>query len=347
MLAYTEVKLDSIIAHRIGRKTEHEGLILSKGLMPMPDDDLLHHLCQYFFSSFKEPMFYLFKPVADELMQNPLYQWARQIFSDPSQLESISKEIADFLYTHSTHANIKSGDLFISYFHDMLVDDELLSGLVICKAETKDTFLQVDQNDGLWHINSLDGINIKSVDKACLIFDTEAEDGYKLCIIDKSNNSEARFWMEDFLQVAPRTDDYFNTKNYIQLTKSFVKDRMQPLYETDKVDEVEVMNRSQNFFTATENFDETTYADQVFQRKEMASDFLEYRRDYEQEKGVELNDRFDISQDAVKNQSRVFKSVLKLDKNFHIYIHGDRNLIQKGVDEQGRKFYKVFYEREA
>ena len=27
---------------------------------------------------------------------------------------------------------------------------------------------------------------------------------------------------------------------------------------------------------------------------------------------------------------RVFKSVLKLDKNFHIYIHGDRNKIERG-----------------
>jgi hypothetical protein len=49
----------------------------------------------------------------------------------------------------------------------------------------------------------------------------------------------------------------------------------------------------------------------------------------------------------VKRQARIFKSVLKLDKNFHIYIHGDRNKIEHGVDESGRKFYKIFYEQET
>lgn len=34
-----------------------------------------------------------------------------------------------------------------------------------------------------------------------------------------------------------------------------------------------------------------------------------------------------ISQDA-KKQNRSFKSIIRLDKNFHIYIHGDRKLIE-------------------
>jgi len=39
--------------------------------------------------------------------------------------------------------------------------------------------------------------------------------------------------------------------------------------------------------------------------------------------------------------------VLKLDKNFHIYIHGDRNLIEQGEEPDGRKFYKIYYEEES
>jgi hypothetical protein len=62
---------------------------------------------------------------------------------------------------------------------------------------------------------------------------------------------------------------------------------------------------------------------------------------------VDLEERFDISSSAVKQQARVFKSVLKLDKNFHIYIHGDRNLIEKGREEDGRKFYKIYFDQEA
>ncbi|MES1226514.1 MAG: nucleoid-associated protein, partial [Bacteroidota bacterium] len=49
-----------------------------------------------------------------------------------------------------------------------------------------------------------------------------------------------------------------------------------------------------------------------------------------------------------KKQAKVFKSVLKLDKNFHIYIHGRRDLIEKGIDEiTGKKFYKIYFEEES
>ena len=62
---------------------------------------------------------------------------------------------------------------------------------------------------------------------------------------------------------------------------------------------------------------------------------------------MEIHDNFEISAHAVKRQARIFKSVIKLDKNFHIYIHGDRNKIESGIDESGRKFYKIYYDQES
>jgi len=43
----------------------------------------------------------------------------------------------------------------------------------------------------------------------------------------------------------------------------------------------------------------------------------------------------------------VFKSVLKLDKNFSVYIHGNRNMVEKGEEADGRKFYKLYYDNES
>ena len=54
-----------------------------------------------------------------------------------------------------------------------------------------------------------------------------------------------------------------------------------------------------------------------------------------------------ISAPAVKKQAKIFKSVLKLDKNFHIYIHGNREMIEQGVEKDGRKFYKIYFEKEV
>ena len=74
--------------------------------------------------------------------------------------------------------------------------------------------------------------------------------------------------------------------------------------------------------------------------------FQKFNQTYRQENEVELADNFKISSQAVKKQSRIFKSVLKLDRNFDIYIHGDKNLIEKGIEKDGRKYYKIYYQEE-
>ena len=53
------------------------------------------------------------------------------------------------------------------------------------------------------------------------------------------------------------------------------------------------------------------------------------------------------TENAAKKQQTKMKSVLKLDKNFHIYIHGDESRIRRGVDpETGMKFYQFYYDEE-
>ena len=79
----------------------------------------------------------------------------------------------------------------------------------------------------------------------------------------------------------------------------------------------------------------------------MIKSFQNFDEIYREENEIELDDNFDISAQAVKKQARVFKSVLKLDKNFHIYIHGNRELIEQGVEKDGRKFYKIYFEEES
>jgi hypothetical protein len=74
---------------------------------------------------------------------------------------------------------------------------------------------------------------------------------------------------------------------------------------------------------------------------------MQYKSDYEQRYDTQIEDQFAISGAAVKKQARIYKSVLKLDRNFHIYIHGNSELIEKGVDDDGRKFYKIYYQEES
>ena len=79
----------------------------------------------------------------------------------------------------------------------------------------------------------------------------------------------------------------------------------------------------------------------------MIQRFQKFGQDFQRENDVEIMQNFEITSQAVKRQARIFKSVIKLDKNFHIYIHGDRNRIEQGVDDRGRKFYRIFYDEET
>ena len=78
----------------------------------------------------------------------------------------------------------------------------------------------------------------------------------------------------------------------------------------------------------------------------MIKSFRSYDEQYRENKNVDISDNFQISSQAVKKQARVFKSVLKLDRNFDIYIHGNKELIEKGIEKDGRKYYKIYYEEE-
>ncbi|HWV68418.1 MAG TPA: hypothetical protein VN105_21315, partial [Chitinophaga sp.] len=62
----------------------------------------------------------------------------------------------------------------------------------------------------------------------------------------------------------------------------------------------------------------------------------------------DIPDEFEISAPAVKKQQKVFKSILKLDRNFHVYIHGNREMIERGFDEAtNMNYYKLLFENEA
>ena len=64
--------------------------------------------------------------------------------------------------------------------------------------------------------------------------------------------------------------------------------------------------------------------------------------------GCNLKDSFTISTDAAKQAKKVFKSVIKLDKNFHLYIHGGRDRVEKGYDDdRGLNYYKLYFDAEG
>ena len=106
------------------------------------------------------------------------------------------------------------------------------------------------------------------------------------------------------------------------------------------------MNKSLEFFQRKKkNLRWKNSRGEVLKDQEVIQSFNAFKTQYEDERDYALSDEFAINDAAVKKNARIFKSVIKLDKNFHIYIHGDRKLIQQGQDENG-KYYMLYFEEE-
>jgi hypothetical protein len=348
MVDFSEARLLKLIIHQVGNKLLEDGVVLSNEQIDIDNNkDLANVLSNYFLSQFKEPVFYQFYHVSS-LELNEVYSIASGLFESTRGFTKKSKDLANILYEYSNHPKIKTGELYIAYFDDCIINNERTDVLGIFKSENKETFLKIYQEDESFRVNCDDGISIKRLDKGCLIFNIEADEGFKACMVDNLNSGgEAQYWKDEFLKLKPVADNYFQTKNYMELARTYVTERLEEDFEVSKADQIDYLNRSIDYFKKNEQFNEKEFANTVFEHQEVISSFKKFKKDFQNENDLNIVGEFDISTPAVKKQSRIFKSVLKLDKNFHVYIHGDRDLIEKGVDEDGRKYYKLYYRDES
>lgn len=347
MLNYTDCNIDLVSVHQVGNKTNEEELITSRTPLDISNQRLREILLKFFTQSFSNEEFYNFTFSNEDFTLNPLYNFALQIFDGKSDFHLNSINIAKHLYEVSIHPQIKSGDLFVVHFKNIKTEETFTEGIGIFKSENKQPFLKLDALSDDFMLQCDDGINIDKLDKGCLILNLNREQGFKICIVDKSNKSfEAQYWKESFLQLKPCSDDYHNTKDFLTLTKKFITKHLPEDLGVEKAGQIDLLNRSVEYFKNHEAFDKNEFENSVFQNGIVIESFREFDNSYREENNVEPLTAFDISPTAVKKQARVFKSVLKLDKNFHIYIHGDKELIERGVEADGRKYYKIFYSNE-
>ena len=350
MITFFEASLAELSIHRIGNRAQDEFYVLSESSLQLNDEHLKNLLLRYFLSPYEKvnEVFRFFHPNED-LNLNEVYHFAAEIFADGSKFHQHSQQLAKYLYEISSHPKIKAGELYVAYFEQVQIEGELLDAIGIFKSETKETYLKVDPGQSGFALSyEEDAININKLDKGCLIFNTEKEEGFKVAVIDQTNRStEAVYWKDEFLKLKVRNDNFNQTSNVLGVYKSFVTEKLDQEYDISKADKIDLLNRSMKYFKEKESFDLDEFSDEVIGNKDGIASFKNYKKSYEEEFDTAIADSFDISGAAVKKQARAFKSVLKLDKNFHIYIHGDKELIEKGFDEdKSMNYYKVYFREE-
>ena len=349
MINYTEATIPHIIVHKVGNKSRDEGVIVSAAPIPV-DEGLADLLTHYFLKPFsKASETFQFVQSAEAEKSNVLQALTKNVFDNPQTFYENSVEILKHLYVQSNHPHIKTGDLFVVFFKDILLGDELTNGIGIFKAENKEDFLRVAQNAQQLLIQKEKGIGLRKLDKGCLILDVPLDDGAKVLSVD-NNSYDADYWLYRFLDVEYVRDNNFTTRSYMEMCQSYADEVVRE--KEGKKEQLDFLNQSVQYFDVNERANVQDFQETLFQEEAAKEDFKAYVANYEVETGVDLSETFLISKSALQKQKRAIKNFINLDTNIQIKLdfknpESSQNFLEKGFDEgRGMKYYKIYFNEE-
>jgi len=351
---FSTVNLEKLIIHQVGNKLRDEGLFVSPTACEMKDGDVEELLLKYFLSSFKEETLYKFFHETD-IHLNELYMYISSIFVDRDSFYTQSVNILKHLYEKSSHPQIKGGEFYMVYFTDCMINEQKADAIGIFKTEKKETYLKITRYADEFLVGSEKGINIKKLDKGCIVFNIHSTDGYRVMTVDVVNkgNNDALYWKDDFLQLTNVQDGYFHTENYLTVCQDFVENVYGEIYQADRKDKVVFMNEAVAYFDKHSEFNLENFVQEVVKEPELIEQFKEHKQNYDSNQGLSTTENFSISNPAVKTMKRKFKNLIKLDTEFEIKVKhstseaGNMQFIERGFDEEkGMSFYKVYFNME-
>jgi len=345
MINLFNLQINDLVLHKIGNKSRNEPIFLSNETYRL-EDEVQPLIKEFFFKPFreKEENYYQFAHEVD-LDYNEMYKYASQIFDNPNCIVDASKQITKHLYEVSNHPHIKSGEVYVTYLTNLSIDNNVVDAIGVFKSEIQADFLEIDENDNNLKMNFKQGISLDKLDKGVLIFNYKKEEGYKVLSID-SNRYDARYWLEHFLGVDAFHDENFLTKKYLKFAQDFAKEVVAPA--EDKKEEVMFMNRSMNYFAKNDEFEETSYLNEVLDNPDLISEFKNYKVDKGEKYSIEDISSFPISNSAVTDARRKWKGTISLDTGMTIKLdfvnpESAEKFFEKGWDDQKQMYYYLCY----
>ncbi|UJH92203.1 nucleoid-associated protein [Antarcticibacterium sp. 1MA-6-2] len=345
MINLYNAQIESLSIHRVGNKSRNENIFLSAEPFQL-NDEIMPLIKEYFLKPFreKEENYYQFFNETD-LEFNELYNLANQIFDSPENVHEVSKKINTLLFEQSAHPHIKSGEVYIVYFENMLLDNEKVSAIGIFKSELKHDFLQFQEKGSILEMIIQQGINLNKLDKGAIIFNKNRAEGYKILSVD-SNKYDTKYWLENFLGVDVLADDNFYTKKYLKFCQNFAKDVVLPA--EDKKEEVMFMNRSVDYFAKNDSFEETNFLNSVLDNPDLIPEFKNYKTEKAPKYKIEDLTEFPIANTAVTAARKSIKNVINLDTNIQIKLdfinpESAQKFVEKGWDEEKQMYYYLVY----
>jgi hypothetical protein len=351
MYNFKQIELNNLIIHSVGNRSKEEDLFLSQRELSL-DEAQKSILLSYFLNPFKTDEYYQFtgEEAADEdtkYQGNRMYQHIQDLIKYPEQFVAISQKIAAFLFDLTTHPKIKNGKLHIVKFSNCILDDEIISAIGIFKSESRDPFIKLYPSGDVVEMERSEGIGLNKLDRACLIFNTNKDTGYKILMQDKTKGDALPHWQYDFLGIKRREEEYHHTENFINLIKTFTEDVLTEENNVEVSDKISFVQRTEDYLKHNDHLSTQEFAEEVIGNSDIVDAFNNYIPTYENDFDTKVETEFPLSKQAVKQHKKYFKSVIKLDKSFHVYVHTNPENIEKGFDpSRDMKYYKLYYSEE-
>jgi hypothetical protein len=340
MIDLKPAQITSCIVHQLGNAQAEENSVIAKAEVMLTEQEA-SELKKIICKPFTTPMqaFQFVHPT--DLQQNTVYANIADLFANPNELVSISKELMQNLYRLSADHAVKAGPLFVIQLDDIETDAGTTNGIAIIKIDAATKFLKINALSAGFEILFDKGILSKNIDKACLILNHDFEQGFYVYPFEKVVG-ETNYWTNYFLQIKAQTDDFRQTNVLLNTFREFVMNDL-PAEQFSKKDKINLVQTSMDYMVDnTDGFKVDEFITHQLVDAEHQDNYKASLQVYVSDNDVQLQDQFAVDKTALQFQRKKFRSIIKLDKNFHIYVHSNEDLIERGTDDKG-KFYKVYF----
>lgn len=326
--------IKAAVVQRVGNKSNDEGVSFSDSLCQM--DSVEEPFLKLINSAFKfndwKQFYYI-----DDLELNPAYRFVTKIFDDETCIVQQANNLARHLYEQSIHPNIKIGEFYVVLLDNCEVDGEQMQAIGLFKSEVRETVLTVKMEKNRLVLSSEIGMSLKKLEKGCIVFNIDRENGYKVAVVDNTgSNTDAHYWVDNFLHVCNCEDDYHQTERLAELCRGFVE----KVSEQSAVDGVIIAKKATEVLKTTESLSMAGLADVICQNEEQKLEFAAYRKSFEEENGT-LNDEVALVKKAVNYKPVSRMNVLKIGNDFEVKVMNPDARIETGEDKSG-KWWKLY-----
>ncbi|HEY4539960.1 MAG TPA: nucleoid-associated protein [Faecalibacter sp.] len=348
MIDVKNAYISFITLQKVGHKIREEANIFAQEILPV-DEKKEEELVPFLLAPFRKTLDpYRFYHYTDKLEFNVLHNAAISVFDEEVDFVDFSNDTLSHLYEKSLHPQIKSGEVFMVLFENMMFEEIPCRGIGIYKLENKKKFLRFDESNGIDY-NIWKGYKLEGIDKACLILDVYREEGFRVFSID-DQHQESEYWKKNFLEIEMIKNNSYHTKKVLELIQDFSNEVV--LDKTDRKNQAEFISNSIQVLQNNDFISPDIIEEEIIKPFELIDEFKDFKKTYAEERKVDFVENFEVSFPTLAKESKKIKTEIKLDTNISIKIDikdpdAAEEHLERGYDEEKKMYYyKVFFNKE-